>query len=179
MIEELYRQDFDIVAMTDHNIVNESWITGLGRLEVDRYNAMVAGTAPKRNLDGTMASSERGRGLLRLCHTNEQSRSDHINSFWANWNNVSGASLSGNIVAIENAGGVSFLNHIGRYSHRNASDPAVRIAVSNDPAQINKYVDLVTAYPSLIGLEIINRRDRETYSEGNYSRGAQLLGFFY
>jgi len=165
MIEEKYRQDFDIVAMTDHNIVNESWTAGLGRLDVARYNAMVDGTAPKRNLDGTMAPAPRGRGLLRLSHTNEQSRTEHFNSFWANWNNVSGGSLASSLLAVENVGGVSFLNHIGRYSHRNAADPAVRIAVSNDPAQINKYVDLVSAYPSVIGMEIINRRDRETYSD--------------
>jgi hypothetical protein len=165
MIEEKYRQDFDIVAMTDHNITNNSWVTGLGRLDEDRYNAMVAGTAPKRNLDGTLATAPRGRGILRLTHTNEQSRGDHINSFWADWNNPSGNNMENNIAQVEQSGGISFINHIGRYSHRNHEDPAVRIEVSNDPVQINKYVDLFMEYPSVVGLEIINRRDRETYSD--------------
>jgi len=165
MIEEKYRQDFDIVAMTDHNITNNSWITGLGRLDAERYNAMVAGTAPKIKLDGTFETTPRGRGILRLSFTNEQSRSDHINSFWADYNNASGVSFANNIQAVGTAGGISFLNHIGRYSHKNAEDPAVRIQVSNDPVQIEKYADLFLDNPSLVGLEIINRRDRETYSD--------------
>jgi len=164
MIEEKYRQDFDIVAITDHDIVNKSWTTGLGRLEEVRYNAMVAGTAPKIKLSGGFEDSPRGRGLLRLSDTNEQSRSEHINSFWADWNNASGATLANTIQTV-GAGGISFINHIGRYSHRNAADPVVRIAVSNDPEQINKYAGLFMSNLSCVGLEIINRRDRETYSD--------------
>ena len=165
MIEEKYRQDFDIVAMTDHNITNYSWTAGLGRLDEARYNAMVAGTAPKMNLDGTLAASARGRPILRLSHTNEQSNGEHMNSFFADFNNASGATLESNIVATENANGISFINHIGRYSHRNNPDTAIGVQVSNDPEQINKYADLFLAYPSCVGMEIMNRRDRETYAD--------------
>jgi hypothetical protein len=165
MIEELYRQDYDIVAMTDHDIVNYSWTTGLGRLDADRFAAMVAGTAPKKKLEGGYETSPRGRGILRLSNTNEQSRGEHMNSFFADWNNTSGATLANNINAVGNAGGISFINHIGRYSHRNAADPADRIAASNNQVQITKYASLFLDNPSCIGLEIMNRRDRETYSD--------------
>jgi hypothetical protein len=165
MIEEKYRQDFDIVAMTDHNITNNSWTTGLGRLDEARYQAMAIGTAPRRNHDGTLEAAARGRGLLRLSNTNEQSRNEHINSFWAPWNNAPGITLAEKILGVQDADGISFINHIGRYSHKNAADPEVRIAVSNDPVQINKYADLFLDFPSLVGMEIINRRDMETYSD--------------
>ena len=107
MIEEKYRQDYDIVAMTDHNIVNYSWTTGLGRLDEERYNMMVSGTAPKIKLDGTFETIPRGRGILRLNHTNEQSRTDHINSFWADWNNASGATMQTTLQSIQDANGIA------------------------------------------------------------------------
>ena len=165
MIEEKYRQNYDIVAITDHNITNENWTTGLGRLPAARYSAMADGTAPILNLGGNLASSPRGKGILRLRHCNEQSRTDHLNTFFTEWNNTTGATLATSILRAEEADGISFINHIGRYTHRNASDEAERIAASNNSIHINKYVDLFMAYPSCVGLEIINRRDRETYSD--------------
>jgi len=165
MIEEKYRQDFDIVAITDHNITNNSWTTGLGRLTAERYDAMVAGTAPKIKLDGTLETTPRGKGILRLSHTNEQSRGEHINSFFVDWNNPTSSNIANNILGVGTRGGVSFINHIGRYTHLNSPDIAVAVAKSNEPETITKYVNLIMSHPSCMGLEIMNRRDKETTSD--------------
>jgi hypothetical protein len=155
MIEELYRQNFDIVAISDHNAVNSSWTTGLGRLTEERYAEIQQGLGTNGSL----------RGMLMIPYADEQSRGEHMNSFFVDFNNASGSTLATNIAQTGFLGGLSHINHIGRYTHGSNPDPQVRINVSSDPAVITKYVDLFIQYPSCVGMEIVNRRDVETYSD--------------
>jgi len=83
MIEEKYRQNFDIVAITDHNALNASWTTGLGRMTVERYEEIKA----------VLGDDGKWRGMLMISGANEQSRGEHMNSFFANFNNAGGSTL--------------------------------------------------------------------------------------
>jgi hypothetical protein len=155
MIEEKYRQDYDIVAITDHNALNASWTTGLGRLTEERYAQIKA----VEGEDG------KWRGMLMISGANEQSRGEHINSFFADFNNGSGSTIESNIRTTEGMNGVSFINHIGRYTHASNPDRDIRIAASNKRETIDKYIGLFMQFPTCVGMEIINRRDLETYSD--------------
>jgi len=155
MIEEKYSQNFDIVAITDHNALNASWTTGLGRMTVERYEEIKA----------TLGENGKWSGMLMISGANEQSRGEHMNSFFADFNNASGSSLQSNIATTEGMNGISFINHIGRYTHASNPDRNIRISVSNKQENITKYVGLFMQYPTCVGMEIINRRDLETYSD--------------
>jgi len=73
--------------------------------------------------------------------------------------------MADTIAAVEAAGGITHINHPGRYTGGANSNLATGAAASNNPVNIQKYVDLFSAYPSLVGMEIINKVDNESRSE--------------
>ena len=138
VIEEHYTKGYDILAITDHNVLNTDWTSGDNALSKRRYRQISSGRGRK------------GRGMLRIPNTNEQSRSDHVNTFLAGFNNTSGRTLQQNIQDAHNLGGISRINHPGRSTGNNA----------NHDTWIDTYVELYMDFPSLVGMEIINQRDR-------------------
>lgn len=159
-VEEHYKKGFDILALTDHNVCNTSWNrkddpTGNGRtyLTDERYEEITNGT------------DRDGRGMVAIPNSDEQSRSDHLNTFFTPYNNESGATLEDNIRITEELGGISHINHPGRYTGgKNTSGTAGEDA-SNDPENVQKYVDLFMKYESCVGMEIINKLDGDSYSD--------------
>jgi len=145
MIKEHYRKGFDIVSFNDHDFLTAGWEeTGLSRK------------------------------IIGLPDTNEQSETEHINTYWAPFNNTSRGRMS-NIEKMnetfgiaENLSGISIINHLGRYTGGDAADFDAGAAASSDPETVEKYVNFFMTYPSLVGMEIINRLD-------DYSRSDRIL----
>ena len=145
MVEDHYAKGFDILAMTDHNYTTKGWENaGQGPVTLERKAEIEAGVGRD------------GRGMLDFSYSNEQSRTDHINTFLVDWNNSSGATMANTLAMAEALGGFSHINHMGRYTGYSSSAPA------NNPTQIKKYTDLLTAYGSCVGMEIINKIDNES-----------------
>lgn len=145
MVEDHYKKGYDILAMTDHNYTTKGWENaGEGAVTAERKSEIESG------------ADRGGKGMLDFSYSNEQSRTDHINSFLADWNNSSPATMANTLREIEERGGISHINHMGRYTGYKSSEPA------NDPAQISKYVNLLDTYRSTVGLEIINKIDNES-----------------
>ena len=154
MVEDHYAKGFDILAMTDHNYLTEAWDkVAVGPLTSDRRAQIEAG------------AGRSGRGMIDIDNTNEQSATDHINTFWAPFNNVTGDTMASIIAKCEAQGGISHLNHPGRYTGGANANDSISVAASNNPDNIKKYVDLLMAYPSCIGIEIINKIDNESKSD--------------
>jgi len=152
MIEEHYAQDFDILAITDHDVLNVDWVTGADALTLARYNEIITG------------ANRGGRGMLRIPLTNEQSRGQHVNTFFANFNNARGDNLRRNVGRAEQLGGISHINHPGRYT--GGRMPGwLGVSASNNRYTIRTYVELFMEFPSLLGLEIVNRWDRESIND--------------
>lgn len=146
MVEDHYAKDFDILAMTDHNYVTRGWENAdKGAMSLERKQEIEAGVGRD------------GRGMLDFSYSNEQSRIDHINTFLTDWNNSEGATMADTLFQAESRGGFSHINHMGRYTgYRNGPQ------ISHDPANIQKYVDLLDVYRSCVGMEIINKIDNES-----------------
>jgi hypothetical protein len=72
--------------------------------------------------------------------------------------------MAGTIAAVQAVGGITHINHPGRYTG-GAAGGANGAAASNNPTTIKKYVDLFMAYPSLVGMEIVNKQDDESRSD--------------
>ncbi|AET70168.1 putative metal-dependent phosphoesterase, PHP family [Desulfosporosinus orientis DSM 765] len=153
MVEDHYKKGYDILAMTDHNYLTKSWDTvAKGAIDSAREAAIVKG------------DDRSGKGMIDIYNTDEQSKTDHINSFFADFNNSTGATMASTIETVEKLGGITHINHPGRYTG-GASGGDAGLAASNNPTTIQKYVDLFTKYPSCIGMEIINKIDNESRSD--------------
>lgn len=154
MVEDFYAKGLDILAMTDHDYLTDTW---------DRVNKGPMSTDRLAEIEAGIGRS--GRGILNINNTNEQSVTDHINTFWAPFNNVPGDTMETILAKCESLGGISHINHMGRYTGGANSSDDVSRAASNNPVNIKKYVDLLMAYPSCVGMEIINKIDNESKSD--------------
>ena len=151
MVEDHYAKGYDILAMTDHSYTTRAWFLA----DKDPLSA-------KREVEINAGLGRGGQGMIDIFDTNEQSATDHINSFFANYNdNGVDSGMAATIEAVEKLGGLTHINHPGRYTG-GASGNA---DASNNPANVKKYVDLYLAYPSCVGIEIINKIDNESRCE--------------
>jgi hypothetical protein len=154
MVEDHYAKGFDIFTMTDHSVLTPNWDKVTGGVTSERKAEIEAGVGRD------------GKGMIDIDNCNEQSNTDHINSFFAAYNDAVGGTrtMASTIAAVQAAGGITHLNHPGRYTN-GAVGGANGAAASNNPVQIKKYVDLFMAYPSLVGMEIVNKDDNESRSD--------------
>lgn len=148
VIEDHYSKGFDILAITDHNLVTNNWASIKNGLSQERFEAIVTG------------DDRNGKGMLMVPYTNEQSRSlnatdsppalrgrIHFNTFFANYNNPSSLTLRENIEKVDDLGGISFINHPSwTYNYPQKWDKQI----------IRKYSELFVEFPSLAGMEIQN-----------------------
>ena len=138
MIEHHYANGYDIMAITDHNVINRDWTSGENALTETRYNEIITG-------------ADRGdKGMLRIPYTDEQSMGDHVLTFFADFNNPAFSTLRSNIQKAEELGGLSHINHPGRYT----SDRGDR------ESDIKRYSDILMEFPSCLGIEVMNMNDR-------------------
>jgi len=155
MVEDHYAKGFDIFTVTDHSVLTPNW---------DKAEKGAITTERKAEIETGVGRD--GRGMIDIDNCNEQSATDHINSFFANYSDViSGTwTMASTIAAVEALGGITHINHPGRYTGGAAGGEAGATA-SNNPTTIKKYVDLFMAYPSLVGMEIVNKQDDESRSD--------------
>lgn len=159
-IEEHYKKGFDILALTDHNVTNTTWNrkddpTGKGRTYL----------TDERLEEITSGADRDGRGMVAIMNSDEQSQSDHLNTFFTPFNNEPGATLESNIAKTQELGGICHINHPGRYTGGSNTSGTAGEDASNNPANVQKYVDLFMKYSSCVGMEIINKLDGDSYSD--------------
>ncbi|MBC2578776.1 PHP domain-containing protein [Clostridium sp. DJ247] len=157
MIEDHYAKGFDILALTDHNFTNTTWD------RTDREGVEYLTTQRLEEINSGVGRD--GRGMVGITYSNEQSRADHLNTFFADFNNEPGATLEENIAKAEELGGISHINHPGRYTGARKVDFEEGEKISTDPKVVGKYIDLFNKYDSLVGMEIINKKDGDSVSD--------------
>jgi len=192
MLIDKYNKGFDIVAMTDHDTTTTSWDAlptadswnnnwnniGTGHLTTAQMAAINNGTFDASGFQGTYTGRrQQSNGMISMGSSNEISANGgflnpdgttsynghHINAFWADAlpGNIGtadgGRTMQRVLQAIQDAGGISHINHPGRYTggQNNAN-------ASRDPVHVNKYAQLFMAFPSCVGIEIVNKWDGES-----------------
>jgi len=155
MVEDHYNKGFDIFSMTDHSVLTPNW------------DKIANGVTSARKAEIEAGVYRNGKPMIDIDNCNEQSATDHINSFFADYNDVDGGTntMAGTIAAVEAHGGITHINHAGRYTGAAYVSDNESIAISNNPLVVQKYTDLFKAYPSCIGMEIINKIDNESKSD--------------
>ena len=160
MVERYYELGFDVLAITDHNFVTNKWSKTANGLTAAREKEIFEG----KGLNSEKRGSE-PRPMYPVRYTNEQSRGDHLNTFFVDYNNILGQTdVETHISAVQDRNGISHLNHPGRHTG-GMNGGTIGEAASNNPATVKKYVDLFMKYPSCIGMEIINKLDNESRSD--------------
>ena len=160
MIEDHYAKGYDILAFTDHDFTSTTWD------RTDRPDDIEYLTSG-RLAEIKAGAGRNSRGMIGIPYSNEQSISDHLNTFWANYTNVSGATLESKIAQAESLGGISHINHPGKYTGgvSTADGGADGAAASSDPDTVAYYTNLFEKYSSCVGMEIINKKDYDSYSD--------------
>ena len=185
MLIDKYNKGFDIVAMTDHDTTTGAWDTlpdpanrnwnniGTAILSAEATTAIRAGTYDASGFAGTFTGRrQQDNGMIGMGFSNEITAGagyapgvyggHHINSFFAQipGNTGSNRTMAQVIQFVQDAGGISHLNHPGRYT--GAQNNA---ALSSNPIHVNRYVQLFMDFPSLVGVEIINKWDGESIND--------------
>ena len=174
-IADHYNKGFDILAITDHNVLTDRWDEAprtpvryadrLSYLTAAQKRAIYAGT-----FEGPFpypfaeARRRQQNGMISLPATNEQSASEHINTFWAELNDESGHSMERVLRTTGELGGVAIINHPGRYTMGQTGGVIGR-AASNNPIRVARYTRLFREFDVALGMEIFNRLDNETRSD--------------
>ncbi|MCL2888980.1 MAG: hypothetical protein FWE65_00990 [Eggerthellaceae bacterium] len=154
MVEDHYAKGYSILAVTDHNFLTADWCSALDGPNYKRLTEIEAGLG------------RGGAAMIAISNCIEQSATEHVNSFFAAYTNPADEAwtMADTIAAVEALGGISHINHPGRYTGGVLGGDEGAQA-SNDPYNVDKYVALFLAYPSLVGMEIVNKDDNESRSD--------------
>lgn len=156
MLEDCYRKNYDIAAITDHDVLNTTW---------DRTDKPPDKYLTKERLVEINTGIDRnGRGMIGIPFSTEQSVFDHVNTFWADFVNEPNDNIESKIAKCEELGGISHINHPG-------GDAASSLCFEGDQITeigtkyVNQYTDLFFKYPSCVGLEVFNSNygNRESF----------------
>lgn len=159
-IEEHYKKGYDILALTDHNVCNTTWNRKDDPTGKDREYL-----TDQRLSEITYGTDRDNRGMVAIMNSDEQSVSDHLNTFFTSFNNEHGATLESNIAKTQELGGICHINHPGRYTGGKNTSGTAGEEASNNPETIKKYTDLFMKYDAVVGMEIINKLDGDSYSD--------------
>jgi len=166
MVEEHFQQGFSIIALTDHNVLTPS-MDG-AKHEPDRTPPRIPVT-PERRAEIEAGVGRDGKGMIAIYNTNEHSFVHHVNSFFADFTSERGQSLEYILGRVEELGGISRLNHPGRYvvprALVNEWNFEEAFALAREPETVQRYVDWFMNFPSNVGMEIVNRLDFETIAD--------------
>ena len=185
MIIDLYNKGFDIAAITDHSTTTGMWDSypdfsrsyfesrTTAVFTSEELIALRTGFFDTSDFPGTYTDRrEQSNGMIGIRGTNEIHASlgyqegiftdHHINAFFADvpGNIGNGKTMAEVIQYVQDAGGITHINHPGRYTGaRNNADLAA------NPINVERYVQLFTDFPSLVGMEIISKWDFDSAND--------------
>lgn len=166
VVEAYYAEGYDILAITDHGVVNTGWNQKHKMIPLIGYNAIIKARQIKpmsdeRYYEITNGVDRGGRGMLDVKLGLEMNaltmRKNHVNGYFCGW----GQGYLGkeedyetSIAETEKAGGLSVINHPGDFYHANQDADRAR-----DWNNIKLFADSLLAHPSCVGVEAFNRID--------------------
>lgn len=164
VVEEYYAQDYDILAITDHGVVNQGWDKIPEMLPLIGYNKYIRKLEPldaERYQEITTGADRDGRGMLDVPLGIEMNgvvmRKNHVNGFFCGYGQGDWGieeDYETPVAGTEAAGGISFINHPGDFY--NASGDVSR---AYDYANLKDWCEIFMKYKSCVGIEVYNEGD--------------------
>ncbi len=164
VVEEYYRQDYDILAITDHGVVNKGWDEMPEMLPIIGYNKLLYDLSPvskERYEEITTGVGRDGRPMLDVNQGIEMNgvvmRKNHVNGFFCGayqgeWGEEEDYITP--VKATHEAGGISFIAHPGDFYAANRDAERAR-----DLNNLKIFIDPLLEYDSCVGMEIFNEKD--------------------
>jgi len=105
-------------------------------------------------------------GMISIPYSIEQSQRFHTLTYFAPFTRETDYSQEDVIRRAQELGGLSVMSHPGRYTGgNNTGDPELGAHNATRAQTINRYLPLFMEYDSLMGFEIFNRLDGESFSD--------------
>lgn len=167
IVSEYYNQDYDILALTDHGVINNGWNKSRETNGVFNYFRDCPSMSDEDYLRITNGTDRNGRGMLDITGGIEVNMAvlskTHVNGFfttygqgeWGVENDYRTA-----VAEIDKAGGYSHLNHIGDWMQSNAHPER-----AHWDSYIQYFANILVDYPSCLGMEIVNSKDSVTKAD--------------
>ncbi len=165
VVETYYSLGYDILAITDHGVVNRGWNRVPEVLDLIGYNQYINDFEPmsqERYEEITIHGTGRdGRPMLDVPLGIEMNalviRKNHINGFFCGY----GQGILGIeedyetvIAGTDAAGGITFINHPGDFIAANKENGR-----ATDYNQLKVFIEPLMKYDSCVGIEVFNLRD--------------------
>ncbi|MBO5944177.1 MAG: hypothetical protein J6Q50_02635 [Clostridia bacterium] len=201
MVKEHYNQDFDILGIADHGVVGEEWNVQPTLIPLYQYNPLIgnkqahftteeyesilAGTYS----DGTARTKTNGMQCLTGAIEGNMLvvQKNHVNGYFMDDKRTEGVlgdegDFNTMIEMIEDAGGVSHINHPGDWLSSangelvydengnvmltpNGDEMTVGYQIATDPGNVQFFANSFRLYKSCLGIEVYNAFDRPTRSD--------------
>ncbi len=172
VIEAYYAAGFDILAMTDHGVVNKGWDKTPNPVPLLSFHFLNPLQKPvpltkERYQEITTGADRGGRGMTDVPQGIEMNTAvltkSHVNGFFCGygqglWGKEN--DFEGPIKAVDKLGGVTFINHPGDWL-----DSAKDVSIAKDPKNIKFFADILKKYDSCLGIEVLNERDSPTRND--------------
>ena len=151
VVEEHYTRGYDVLAITDHNFLTPDWSA-----DNPRAGFTTMPVSPARFAEIASGADRGGRPMLMIPYTSELSwpYHDDICSFMTDID-PPGPAIHDSLDQVQAKNGLAHVNHPGRYTG----------GQSSNQWYINQYVDIFMAYDRCVGMEIINKRDNESWND--------------
>lgn len=166
-IEEYYARGYDVLAMTDHGVVNRGWNVKPTPVPLLSFNMILNKPVPltnERYTRITTGSDRGGRGMTDVPFGIELNAAtltkSHVNGFFVDYGQNDWGKendFEGPIAAVDVLGGLTHINHPGDWL-----ESARDINIAKDPKNIKFFADILKKYPSCLGIEAINSQDSVT-----------------
>lgn len=167
MVEIYYDLGYDVLAMTDHGVINPGWnkcrriyppfnlLQKLTKMSDEDYTRITTGSdRGGRGMTDVTGGIEINMAVISKTHVNGYF-TQYGSGVWGRENDYETAAAK-----IEKAGGYSVLNHVGDWVNSNNYPDR-----SHEDVFIKYFADIFTKYPSCLGMEIINNTDNVTRAD--------------
>lgn len=166
MIEAHYAREYDILAMTDHGVINHGWNlppkTTL--FSFQSYRKKPTYLSEERYRQILSGADRGGRGMLDVTDCIELNNAlitkAHVNGYFTDVGQGKKGTendYEGPVRRVEASGGISHINHPGDWL-----DSFIDEANAKKPENVRFFADIFHRYPSCVGTEVFNRIDLDT-----------------
>ena len=167
MVNAYYDAGYDILALTDHGVINTGWRDERRTHGVFNGFRQVEPLSEEEYQRITTGADRDGRGMTDItggieCNMAVVSKT-HVNGYFTTWGSGVWGTENDYETApreIEKAGGYSVLNHMGDWVNSNNYPER-----SHDEKYIAYFADIFTKYHTCLGMEIVNNTDNVTRAD--------------
>ncbi len=167
MVQLYYELGYDILAMTDHGVINEGWNKPRQTNGIFNYFRKAEPMSDEDYRRITTGSDRGGRGMIDITHGIEMNMAvmtkTHVNGYFTDygqavWGNENDYRSS--VAAVDRYGGFTVLNHVGDWVNSNNFPER-----SHQDFYISYFANIFKDYKSCLGMEIINNTDSVTRAD--------------